>query len=238
MGKLEKEFEELNSKTMEAAKVRIDMLMEGMQSVNYLLTADDDVRTFLTKEFEGNKDRVSVLVNIKAKVEDSLVNKDGIANVYLYSKVNDVFIGNEAALNKKEYHKRYFEQSDYDYEEFYQILDKVSLIPNWLVTEEYMIYCSDVRVLGRSGKGIFLAGIEKQRIIDILSEVCGDLDIGFAVLGPDGEILMQTDEFRPEGYEADIQNADGSYRYKNYFVKAFPSQKIGGLQYVYTISYD
>ncbi len=238
LGKLEKEFEELNSKTMEAAKVRIDMLMEGMQSVNYLLADDDDVRAFLTKVFDDNKDRVSVLVNIKTKVEDSLVNKDGIANVYLYSKVNDVFIGNEAALDRKEYYKRYFEQSDYDYEEFYHILDKVSTIPTWLVTEEYMIYCSDVKVSRHSDKGRFLASIEKQRIADVLSEVCGDLDIGFAIFDSSGEILMQTDEFQQEAYEAEVQNADVSYRYKNYFVKAFPSQKIGGLKYVYTISYD
>lgn len=239
LGKLEKEFEKLNSKTMEAAKVRIDMVMEGMQSVKYLLTADDDdVRTFLTKKFDGNKDRVSVLVNIKAKVEDSLVNKDGIANVYLYSRINDVYIGNEAALNKKEYYKRYFEESDYEYEEFYQILDTVSTIPTWLVTEEYIVYCSDVSVLGRSGKGIFLATIEKQRILNILSEVCGDLDVGFAVFDQDGEILMQTDGFQPEAYEEELQSAGQVAGIKNYFVKAFSSQKIGGLKYVYTISYE
>lgn len=238
LGELEKEFEELNSKTMEAAKVRIDMLMEGMQSVNYLLTDDDDVHTFLTEGFDDNKERISVLVNIKSEVEDSLVNKDGIANVYLYSKVNDVFIGNEAALDRKEYYKRYFEQSNYDYKEFYHILEEVRTIPTWFVTEEYMIYCSDVKVSGRSDKGRFLAGIKKQRIMDIISEVCGDLDIGFAIFDHGGEMLMQTDEFQMGAYEKDVQNADVGYRYKNQFVKAFSSTKIGGLKYVYTISYD
>lgn len=225
LGKLEKEFEELNSKTMEIAETRIDMLMEGMQSVYYLLADDADVYTFLKKRFNSNQERISVLLNIKKKVEDALVNKDGIPEVYIYSKANDVFIGKEIVLDREDYYKRYIEQSDYDYEVFYNILEETRTTPAWFTTKEYLIYCSDVKGIGRSGKGRFLAAIDKQRIMDILSEICGDSDVGFAVIFRNGEILMQTEAFQQEAYEADTQKEGVGYRYKDYFVKMFSSKK-------------
>lgn len=235
LDKLEKEFEELNSNTMEIAKTRIDMIMEGMQSVYYLLADDADVYTFLTKRFDSNQERISVLVNIKERVGDALVNKDGISDVYLYSKANDVFIGNQAVLNREDYYKRYFEQNAYDYEVFYNIFEEKRTTPTWFVTEENLIYCSDVKVLGRSDKGKFLSGINKQEIMDVLSEICGDLDMGFAVIYRDGEILMQTEAFQQEAYEAGERKAGVGYRYKEYFVKIFSSQKSGGIKYVFTV---
>lgn len=238
LGKLEREFEELNSKTMETANVRVDMLMEGMLSVYYHLSNDADVHTFLLREFESTQERVSLLTNIKKKITDSLINMDGIANVVFYSNVNDVFIGNETVFGRQEYYERYFKQSNYEYEELFAILEDARTIPAWLVTDEYLIYCSDAKASDRSDKGRYLAAVKKQKVLDTLSEVCGNLEIGYAVVYRGKEILMQTEDFNMEAYEADVQQDDTEYRYKNYLIKTFSSKKTGGLKYVYTIDYE
>ena len=238
LGKLKIEFEELNAKTMENVNVRVDMIMEEVMTIYYKMSVDADVRTFLLNEFDNNQERVSLLSNIKGKITDSLVNKDGIDNVVLYSKLNDVFISNDTVYDRQEYYESFFDGSDYDYNEFVQILETVRTAPVWLETEEYLIYCSDAKMFGKSGKGKFIATIEKKVVFDILSEVCGDLETGYAVVCRNEDILMQTDNFDLEAYEICMEHGDLEYQYRNCLVKRCPSQKSGGLTYVYTIDFE
>ena len=233
LSKLEKEFEELNSKTIEAANVRVDMLVENMLSVYYHLSDDADIQSFLRREFDSNRERVLLLSNIKEKIADSLLNRDGISHVVFYSRKNDVFIGNETVYVGDEYYERYFKGSNYEYDDFLKILEEARTIPAWLVTDDYLVYCSSVK---GSDKGSFLAAVKKERVLDTLSEVCGNLDIGYAVVCRDEKILMSTEKFNVTAYEAGVQQTNDEYHYQSYLVRTYSSKKMGGLKYIYTIN--
>lgn len=233
LSKLETEFEKLNSKTIEATNARVDMLVENVLSVYYHLADDADVQTFLRREFGSNRDRALLLSDIKEKITDSLVNKDGIAHVVIFSRINDVFVSNETAYSSSEYYERYFEESDYEYEAFLKVLEESRTIPAWVVTDDYLVYCTSVR---GSDKGNFLAAVKKQKVLDILEEVCGSLDIGYAVVCRGEEILMSTGNFNMTAYEASLQQTNEEYLYQGCLIKMYSSRKIGGLKYVYTIN--
>jgi len=238
LGKLEKQFKGLNTKTIEAANVRMDMLMEEVLAVSYQLSINEDVYSFLIKEFGSNVERISLLKDIRESITASLVNKDGVSNVVLYSKINDVFIGNTSVFNRLEYYERFFAQSEYEYEKLFETFESVRSIPIWMATDEYLVYCSDARVSGHSDKGKFFAMVKKQKVLDTLSEVFGNLEMECVILYRGKEILIKTEGFGNVDYEMLEMSGNNEYRDQNSLVKKYSSQKAGGLEYVYMINYE
>lgn len=236
--KLENEFEELNTETMETANVCMDAIMDETLAVYHQMSQDSDVHTFLVSEFASDNERVSVLKNIQENVRNALIKKDSLVYAYIYSNVNDVFIGNDSVWGWQEYYERFFTNSDYTYEEIGEILENAKTTPVWMVTDDYLIYCINIKVSGRTKSGIFLATIKKQELLDTLWDVCDNFEMGFCLSYRGEELLMQTEGFSMEAYEAS-KGADGTgYRYRNYLVNKYSSQSVGGLEYVYTIDYE
>lgn len=236
-GKLENEFEELNTKTMETANTCVDVLMEEFLAVYYQISVDDDVHTFLVSEFKSDNERVSVLQDIQESIRDYLVNKDSLDMVSVYSRINDTFVTKYSVYGRQEYYERFFTDSDYTYDELFDILDNIGVTPVWLVSDDYLIYCADARVSGRTNKGIYMAAIKKKEILNTFLEVSNNFEMGYGILYRGQEVLMQTEGFSMEAYEANAEAAAG-YRYQNYLVKRYSSLKAGGLSYVYTVDYE
>ena len=237
-GKLENEFEELNTKTMETANTCVDVLMEEFLAVYYQISVDDDVHTFVVSEFKSDNERVSVLQDIQESIRDYLVNKDSLDMVSVYSRINDTFATNHSVYGRQEYYERFFADSDYTYDELFDILDNIGVTPVWLVTDDYLIYCADARVSGRTNKGVYMAAIKKKEILNTFLEVSNNFEMGYGILYRGQEVLMQTEGFSMEAYEANAEESAAGYRYQNYLVKKYSSQKAGGLSYVYTVDYE
>ena len=56
--KLERDFEALNTKTIETANIHMDMVLESALVVDYQLTLDEEITSFLTTDFKNVQDRV------------------------------------------------------------------------------------------------------------------------------------------------------------------------------------
>lgn len=233
--KLEIEFEKLNTKTMETTNVYMDGLVEEVHVVFFKVSEETDVHSFLMSAFRNNKERVSILGNIKNEIRTSLVNKDIIENIAIYSKVNDVFIDKNTVFGRKEYYERYFSQSEYKYEELFEILDQVRETPVWLVTDEYLIYCTDIKVSGYTNKGVFLATIKKKDMLQTVLDICDNFEMSYALLHGEQNILLQTENFSMKTYEAVAEAEKLGERYQNYHLRQYSSRSLGGVEYVYII---
>ena len=239
LGRLENKFQELNGRTMETSVMRMDELMQECLKIYYQMSLDDNVHNFLVQEFKSHNERISLLVNIRTKLEESLMGRDGIAHVALYSKINDEVIGDSAVYDRKIYYEEmFYQKSPYGYDEFWNIIENVRTTPIWLETTNYLIYCSDIKLSGRDDRGKYFVAVEKQKISEILSETGGKLEFGYAVSYQDQKIIMQTEDFDEDAYKAEINSGDMVYHYKNDLVNRFSSKKVGGITYVYTMDYE
>ena len=99
MKRMEKNFEALNTKTMEAAAVRVDLLMEDVLAVDYQLSLDMDVQRFLSQKHAENGARLLLLRDVRDTVSEALISRGGVVGSAIYSRVNDLFVGNSAAFD-------------------------------------------------------------------------------------------------------------------------------------------
>lgn len=237
LGKLEKNFEALNTKTIEAANIRMDMVLESAPAIDYQLTLDMEVTSFLTTKFESVQDRVNTLSSIRNTLQQSMVDRDGIAALVVYSRTNDVFIGHNAVYDKPLLYETYFSKCGYSQETLFDTLETLKSKPLWLVTNDYLIYCSGIRTATYSGSnnGLLFAMIQKTALLNTWEEVFENLEIDCAVLYGGEEILLQTPGFSRELYES---VGDASSRHQNFLAKQYNSQTVGNLKYLFTVDCD
>ena len=235
LGRLEKNFEELNTKTIETANVQLDMMMQEALTIDYQISTDGDVNTFLFREFQSVQERVSLLVSIRDKIQKALINRSGVSSVAVYSGANDLFVGDDTLYTSERFFETNFSTSDYSQESLFALLETVKIVPIWLDTGDCLMYCSGMRATSYYGDGLFFAAIKKQELLDIWKEVFGNLEIECAVLYRGQDILLQTDGFRWDIYQTD--KATDSWR-KNYMIKQCDSQDIGNVEYIYIVDYE
>lgn len=227
LGKLEKNFEELNTKTIEAACTRLDMQIEDVLAIDYQLSLNPEVHTFLTREFSENRERVLLLQEVREAIQDVLVNRDGVSAVAIYSRVNDLFVGNPAAFDLQGLYERYFSRSEWEPEELSAALANVGATSVWLDAGDYLVYCSGIMTAGRSGSGRLLVMVSKQILLKTWVEVFGSLESECAIAYRDGSILLRTDGFEEAAFNPD-------FRSLGILLKKYDSQKAGNLSYLYT----
>ena len=232
MKKLEKNFETLNTKTMEAAAVRMDLLMEDVLAVDYQLSLDADVHTLLTRQIDSNRERVLLLQTIRKTVIDCLVNRDGVMGAAIYSQTNELFIGNSAVYGWQGLMERYFAKSSYSVQEISKALAEVRTAPVWLTSEEYLVYCSRITTPGHEKEGRFLAAVQKGKLLSAWAEVFGPSKVECAIVYRGQEVILKTEGFEEELYRA---AAHGSKPEGGHLVREYPSEKMGSLTYVYMV---
>ena len=231
LGKLEKNFEELNTKTIETACTQLDMQIEDILAIDYQLSLNTEVHTFLNQTFSGNRERVLLLQEIRNAMQDVLVNKDSIAAVAIYSQANDLFIGNSAVYDFQGLMERYFVRSNWDQETLTHTITNVGASSIWLDSRDYLIYCSRIVSSGRTGRGMLLAMVSKQTLLETWADVFGSLKTECAILYRDGNILLHTDDFDKAACTSDFSS-------QRVLVKKYPSQKAGNITYLYTCDND
>lgn len=232
MKRMEKNFEALNTKTMEAAAVRVDLLMEDVLAVDYQLSLDMDVQRFLSQKHAENGARLLLLRDVRDTVSEALISRGGVVGSAIYSRVNDLFVGNSAAFDGRGLMERYFSQSRLTQEEVFSMLAQVGVMPIWLDSGEYLIYCSSIMTTGHASEGMLLAVVSKQTLLSTWSEVFGSLAAECAVVYRGQEVILKTEGFEEELYRA---AAHGSKPEGGYLVREYPSEKMGSLTYVYTV---
>ncbi len=233
--KLENEFQKLNTKTMETANVYMDGLVEEVHVISYKVTTDDSVHSFLTKTFQNNRERILTLKNMKDEINNALFNKDIVENVAVYSKINDTFIDRNTVFGRGEYYERYFAESAYTYDAFFEMLDQVGATPVWLVTEEYVVYCTDIKISGYTNRGVFMVTLKKKDMLQTVLDICNNLEMSYAVLHNGQDILLKNDSFDREIYEAVLGAESQGTQYRDYLMKKYASQSLGGVEFVYIL---
>ena len=229
MKKLEKDFEALNTKTVEAATARTDLLMEDVLAVDYQLSLDVNVHDFLTRKLTDKGKRLLLLQDVRDTAAETLISRGGVVRVALYSQTYDIFVGNNAAFDWRGLMERYFARSGYTLQELTTILAEMGVTPVWLDSGDYLIYCSNILTSGYAEKGKLLAVVSKQAILDAWAEVFGSLEAECAIVYRGQEVLMKTDGFQEEIYRGDSGSRSG------YLIKEYPSEKMGSLAYVYCV---
>ena len=235
LNKLEKNFEALNTKTIEAANIRMDMVLESAPAIDYQLTLNEEVNYFLTTKFKNVQDRVNTLTSIRNTLQQSLVDRDGIAALVVYSRINDVFIGNSTVYEKPYFLEEFFLNSRHTQEELNEILETLKTKPIWLVTNEHLIYCSPLRTSAYTGtnKGLLFVMLQKSTLLSTWKEVFGNLEIDCALLYDGEDILLQTQDFSRDLYQFAIDSS----RQQDYLAKQYKSQAVGNFKYLFTVDY-
>lgn len=236
LGRLEKNFEELNTKTIEAANIRMDMVLKSAPAIDYQLTLNEEVTYFLTTKFKNVQDRVNTLTSIRNTLQQSLVDRDGIAALVVYSRINDVFIGNSTIYEKPYFLEEFFLNSRHTQEELNEILETLKTKPIWLVTNEHLIYCSPLRTSAYTGtnKGLLFVMLQKSTLLSTWKEVFSNLELDCALLYDGEEILLQTPGFSRELH----RSATEASRQQAYLAKTYKSQAVGNFKYLFTVNCD
>lgn len=235
LGKLEKHFEELNTKTIEAANLRLDLSIQGALAVDYQMSIDEDVNTFLFRRFESKQERVTSLQRIRDNLQEALVNKEAIKDAVIYSYANDAYIGSGTLFSEDDFYTNFFSGCGYSREELRALLKTVKTVPLWLETEECLVYCSGMRVASYKNGGLYFAFVEKQKLLEIWHEMLGDLQTECALYFRKENPLLYTEGFQPELYE-DCRD-DASPR-SGLTAVQYKSRKVGNFTYVYMVDYE
>ena len=236
LNKLEKNFEALNTQTIEAANIRMDMVLESAPAIDYQLTLDADVTAFLTTRFKNVQDRVNTLSSIRSTLEQAKVDRDGVAALVLYSRINDVFIGHNTVYDRSYFYETYLSKSGYTQDTLFHTLDTLKAKPIWLTTNDYLIYCSPIRTVAYSGynDSLLFVMIQKSTMLNVWKEVFGNLEIDCALLYNGEDILLQTPDFSQELYKTTANSS----RQLDYLAKQYNSHAVGNFKYLFIVDCD
>jgi len=235
--KLEKNFELLNTKTIEAANTQLDKLTANALAIDYQLTLNGTANAFLSRKFESVVERVNALSALRENLQNAMINQEGIAATAIYSRVNDIIIGHDTVYGFPEFHAQYFRDSDISPEDLAKLVNEVKATPVWFATNQYLIYCSGMQVSTYSGSadGLFFAVIQKKSLTDIWTEALETSEASCALVYKEEVSLLQTPDFPWEQYEEFCSFPAKSGRY---MIKCCASGSVGTFSYIYIIDHD
>ena len=238
---LANDTETLNINILEQFRSMVDGEMEKILTLSYQAEKNDKIVSFATQSDSDDNMKQYNILNIITELHLYQTNNSICESVGIYVKDREVIITDTSMYSPEEYYESFLRGSGYSCEQWFHEVNNGG-IKHFFIQggeteeeDESVMYCRALAIKGSIKDVVFLACINKSKILSALELTGMQEKIEFAMVDRNGKVILKSENFDTSlmGKESDdIVYRDSAVMDFQYVYQLPRSGLTGNVQYV------
>ncbi len=241
--RLSEDTKKLNNNVVDQTHKMLDNHFSDLLSLSNQFKNNNEFQYILSNEIPNPSERVYRFWKTANEFYSYQLTNSHIENIAFYSNKNRTIIDSASIYTEQEFYERYFINSGMSPDDFVEKISRLNLTHCFISTGsdnddnsgDMLVFCQGLNNGTTQDAGLFMAFVDKQKLIDDLKiEDDGHLK-SFGVVDKNGTVILKTKDFDIDSKLLNLSAKEGEFTHNGYVVQHKESDTIN-VNYINTFT--